>query len=82
MTDASQYGVLFDLDGVMVDTEPLYSEAMASFTMGAEYDPADAGGFIRCFGLPMKVHAMVHGVAGGKAGKGGKEPREKKSRRK
>jgi HAD superfamily hydrolase (TIGR01509 family) len=28
MTKASQYGVLFDFDGVMVDTEPIYSEAM------------------------------------------------------
>jgi len=40
----------------------LYSEGLASFTMGAEYDPAASGGFIRCFGLPMKVHSMVQGA--------------------
>jgi HAD superfamily hydrolase (TIGR01509 family) len=28
MKAADQYGVLFDFDGVMVDTEPIYSEAM------------------------------------------------------
>ena len=39
----------------------LYLEGLASFTMGKEYNPADAGGFIRCFGLPMKVHGMVQG---------------------
>jgi hypothetical protein len=27
--------------------------------MGAEYDPIDATGFIRLFGLPMKVAAAV-----------------------
>jgi len=42
----------------------LYSEALASFTMGAEYEPADAIGFIRLFGLPMKVQAMVQGKTG------------------
>ncbi|MBN2584311.1 MAG: argininosuccinate synthase [Planctomycetes bacterium] len=40
----------------------LYSEGLASFTMGQEYDPADAGGFIRCFGLPMKVYAQSQGA--------------------
>ncbi|HOI55073.1 MAG TPA: argininosuccinate synthase [Phycisphaerae bacterium] len=40
----------------------LYSEGLASFTMGQEYNPADAGGFIRCFGLPMKVYAQAQGV--------------------
>jgi argininosuccinate synthase len=33
----------------------LYSGALASFKMGAEYNPTDAIGFIRLFGLPMKV---------------------------
>jgi len=32
----------------------LYSGALASFTMGAEYTPADATGFIRLFGLQMR----------------------------
>ncbi|MBI9017520.1 MAG: argininosuccinate synthase [Phycisphaerae bacterium] len=35
----------------------LYSPEIASFTMGAEYDSTDATGFIRLFGLPMKVQA-------------------------
>jgi argininosuccinate synthase len=47
----------------------LYSEAMASFTMGEEYDPADAGGFIRCFGLPMKVYSMIQGEGSKKSQK-------------
>jgi argininosuccinate synthase len=38
----------------------LYQEKLASFTMGAEYDGKDAIGFIKLFGLPMKVHAMVN----------------------
>ena len=37
----------------------LYEKDLASFKMGAEYDPADATGFIRLFGLPMKVAAAV-----------------------
>lgn len=36
----------------------LYAPDLASFTMGAEYDSTDATGFIRLFGLPMKVQAM------------------------
>ena len=32
----------------------LYSTALASFTMGAEYTPTDATGFIRLFGLQMR----------------------------
>lgn len=35
----------------------LYAADLASFTMGAEYDSTDATGFIRLFGLPMKVAA-------------------------
>jgi len=38
----------------------LYQKNLASFTMGAEYDSKDAIGFIKLFGLPMKVHAMVN----------------------
>jgi len=37
----------------------LYSEKLASFTMGAEYDPSDAVGFIKLFGLPLKVQAAM-----------------------
>ena len=37
----------------------LYSGALASFKMGAEYNPTDAIGFIRLFGLPMKVTGSV-----------------------
>ena len=32
----------------------LYSQDLASFTMGEEYTPADATGFIRLFGLQMR----------------------------
>ena len=37
----------------------LYSTKMASFVMGEEYNPADATGFIRLFGLPTKTAAEV-----------------------
>jgi len=37
----------------------LYRTDLASFKMGAEYDPTDATGFIRLFGLPAKVAAVV-----------------------
>ena len=38
----------------------LYEKDLASFKMGAEYDPTDATGFIRLFGLPTKVAALVN----------------------
>jgi argininosuccinate synthase len=38
----------------------LYNTDLASFKMGAEYDPTDATGFIRLFGLPSKVAAIVN----------------------
>ena len=38
----------------------LYQSDLASFTMGAEYDQADATGFIRLFGLPAKVAGVVN----------------------
>ncbi|HUU20353.1 MAG TPA: argininosuccinate synthase [Sedimentisphaerales bacterium] len=38
----------------------LYKTDLASFKMGAEYDPTDATGFIRLFGLPAKVAALVN----------------------
>ena len=36
----------------------LYSESLASFTTGDLYDHHDAEGFIRLFGLSMKVRAL------------------------
>ncbi|MGB8227184.1 MAG: argininosuccinate synthase [Sedimentisphaerales bacterium] len=38
----------------------LYSTKMASFKMGDEYNPTDATGFIRLFGLQMKVASAVN----------------------
>ena len=38
----------------------LYQTNLASFKMGAEYNPTDATGFIRLFGLPARVAAMVN----------------------
>ena len=38
----------------------LYSNELASFEMGAEYESTDAIGFIRLFGLPMKVNGTVN----------------------
>jgi len=40
----------------------LYRGDLASFTMGNEYDGKDAIGFIKLFGLPMKVNALVNKV--------------------
>lgn len=37
----------------------LYRTDLASFKMGAEYQPTDATGFIRLFGLPMRVAGAV-----------------------
>lgn len=38
----------------------LYRPDLASFKMGSEYDPTDATGFIRLFGLQMKVSGIVN----------------------
>jgi argininosuccinate synthase len=38
----------------------LYRADLASFKMGAEYQPTDATGFIRLFGLPMKIAAAIN----------------------
>ena len=38
----------------------LYSGALASFTMGEEYTPSDATGFIKLFGLQMRGRGMSH----------------------
>ncbi|MGA1979271.1 MAG: argininosuccinate synthase [Sedimentisphaerales bacterium] len=37
----------------------LYRTDLASFKMGAEYQPTDAAGFIRLFGLPLKVAGAI-----------------------
>ncbi len=37
----------------------MYSTALASFTMGDEYQPSDATGFIKLFGLQMKGRGKV-----------------------
>lgn len=37
----------------------LYDEEIATFSEDDVYDQADAGGFINCFGLPMKVNAQM-----------------------
>ena len=37
----------------------LYSLDIASFTMGAEYEPKDARGFINLIGLPIQVRAEI-----------------------
>jgi argininosuccinate synthase len=37
----------------------LYDPEIASFTMGASYDQKDAEGFIKLFGLPIKVQALI-----------------------
>ena len=39
----------------------LYSVDIASFTMGASYDPKDAQGFINLIGLPIRVRAALTG---------------------
>ena len=51
----------------------LYRPDLASFTMGAEYDPTDAIGFIKLFGLPMKVAGIVDGKHRKKTPKGCKK---------
>ena len=42
----------------MESPQSLYDPDLASFAMGQEYQPADATGFIRLFGLQMKADAM------------------------
>ncbi|MFN5935476.1 MAG: argininosuccinate synthase [Roseiflexaceae bacterium] len=39
----------------------LYNPDIASFTMSASYNQQDAEGFIKIFGLPMKVQSLVDG---------------------
>ncbi len=40
----------------------LFSENLASFEMGAEFQPEDSNGFIRLFALPVKVASTVRGT--------------------
>ncbi|MHC4798031.1 MAG: argininosuccinate synthase, partial [Planctomycetota bacterium] len=51
----------------------LYMPDLASFTMGAEYDSADAVGFIKLFGLPAKVGGIVKRKTGGEKKAGAKK---------
>jgi argininosuccinate synthase len=51
----------------------LYNASIASFTTGELYDHADARGFIRLYGLPVLVRALMRrggGDPGGSAGAG------------
>ncbi|MDR2663893.1 MAG: argininosuccinate synthase, partial [Treponema sp.] len=62
----------------------LYNASIASFTTGELYNHADAGGFIRLYGLPILVRALMerdnrsgktapaHKAKAGKPGKDGK----------
>lgn len=51
-----------------------YNPNLASFVMGGDYDSTDATGFIKLFGLQMKVEGMVSrkGKKGGRKKSGGK----------
>jgi argininosuccinate synthase len=65
----------------------LYMPDLASFTMGEEYDSADANGFIRLFGLPGKVGGAVRRETGEGLEDicprpGGKKKKKKKARKK
>ncbi|NLW70317.1 MAG: argininosuccinate synthase [Eubacteriaceae bacterium] len=44
----------------------LYNQNIASFAMGDIFDPKDAEGFIKLYGLPLKVKAMAEINNGGK----------------
>jgi argininosuccinate synthase len=46
----------------------LYREDLASFGHAATYDHADAGGFIRLFGLPIRAAAAARGTDPGASG--------------
>ncbi len=60
----------------------LYSDELASFEMGAEYDQTDAIGFIRLFGLPMKVNGVVNGAKPASKAKKSKKSSKKKTTKK
>ncbi len=46
----------------MTSPKSMYNPKLASFTMGTEYNSNDATGFIRLFGLQMKVAGLVNKV--------------------
>jgi len=56
----------------------LYVPALASFKMGAEYDPTDATGFIHLFGLPIKVQNAVQARRGRLLGKPAKKSKRRR----
>jgi len=43
-----------------VSENSLFRADIASFTMGAGYDPKDAAGFIRILGLPSRCRTLLH----------------------
>ncbi|MBR4209299.1 MAG: argininosuccinate synthase, partial [Lachnospiraceae bacterium] len=43
----------------MTSPYSIYSESIASFTTGSEYNHHDAEGFITLYGLPIKVRALT-----------------------
>jgi len=47
----------------MTSPNSLYAADLASFTMGENYDITDGTGFIRLYGLPLKVQALLKGKA-------------------
>lgn len=47
----------------------LYDASLGSFVMGADYDPTDAIGFIRLFGLQTKVNGLRKRKKGGRGKK-------------
>jgi len=63
----------------MTSPNSLYSPDLASFTMGDEYDPKDATGFIKLFGLQMQVAGVL---AKRQAAKKTKKTAKKKTARK
>jgi argininosuccinate synthase len=50
----------------------LYNTSIASFTTGELYNHADAKGFIRLYGLPILVRALMEKAGKGKAKAAGK----------
>jgi len=54
----------------------LYSEDLASFVMGKNYNPQDATGFIHLFGLPMKVRGLMERKSHGAPSAGSKRKRK------
>jgi argininosuccinate synthase len=53
----------------MTSPTSMYNPKLASFTMGTEYNSNDATGFIRLFGLQMKVAGLVNKIKSKKSKK-------------